>query len=168
MTRPERGSLWIWRIDGEFEMIIYDSKYRWSGKKEDQKTPVSWWPGACWLKIVDRSRMMEKWNVVFAKPVLVITSETGEGYSVKSHYQDLAKAVCRDFFLDIKRVMWVEYYPDRPDQIDMVLFDPITRIGNEVQYSVRFRPVTEKEFEEIKIYIPKTKNLPRGEISNKS
>ena len=148
-------------------MIIYDSKYSWNGKKEDEKTPVSWWPGACRLKIVDRSRMMEKLNVILAKPVLVMTAETGEGYSVKSHYQDLAKAVCRDFFLDIKRVMWVEYYPDRPDQIDMVLFDPITRIGDEVQYSVRFRPVTEKEFAEINMYLPESEKSFRGEVSNK-
>ncbi|MBW1763791.1 MAG: hypothetical protein JRJ23_03475 [Deltaproteobacteria bacterium] len=149
-------------------MIIYDGKYSWNGKKEDEHTPISWWPGSCMLKIIDRSNVASQKNVVLAKPVLVLTAETGEGYSVKSHYQDFAKAVCRDFHLEMKRILWVEYYPGKPGQIDIVLFDPITRIGSEVQFSVHFRPITEREFEEINMYLPESVKYYERKTFNRS
>ena len=75
--------------------VLFDGIYSWSGKKEDNDPCISWWPGSCWLRIIDRSKDKRYEKVVMAIPIIVLTAETGEGFSVKTHFQDLVRYLVR-------------------------------------------------------------------------
>ena len=132
-------------------MIIYEGIYRWSGKKKDELQPVSWWPGSYYLKIIDISRSLP--NVYIIKPIIIIATNTGEGISAINCIKNLAKNVCRDFKLDISKVLWVEYYPQRPSNMEVAMFKPLSRVGVDMIYSVKWRPITKNELELIKNHV---------------
>jgi len=131
-------------------MIIFDGQYEWDGSKNDDFRPVSWWPGACRLTIIDISKTTE--NVHILRPIIVLASEVQEGFSVKNRYQDLTRRVCIDFELDMKKLLWIEYDPDSPDDMEAAVFDHVSTIGMEKLYSVKWRPVRLNEYEAVKPY----------------
>ncbi|MBL0700649.1 MAG: hypothetical protein JJV92_07200 [Desulfosarcina sp.] len=134
-------------------MIIYNGKYNWSGKKRSNFKPITWWPGSYRLTIIDISK--NRPGVYILKPVIALISDTGEGYSAINYFQNLAKSICRDFNLDISRTLWIEYLPKKSDHMKVAVFKPITRIGNETIYSVKWRPIMPNEMELIKSYLSK-------------
>ena len=85
--------------------MLFNGKYAWNGSREGNNKPVSWWPGVHLISIFDLSR--EKSNVFMLKPFVVLTLDTQEGYSIEKRYQDLIMGVCRDFNLEIEKVLWV-------------------------------------------------------------
>ena len=132
-------------------MIIYDGKYSWSGKKKDGLRPISWWPGDYRLKIIDLSK--DRSDVYIIKPVIIMVSDTGKGFSVKNHFQNLAKNICRDFNFDISRVLWIDYYTKPIPYMEVAMFKPLTKIGSEIIYSVKWRPIMLNELEVIKNFV---------------
>ena len=132
-------------------MIIYNGKYNWSGKKKSNFKPITWWPGSYWLTVIDISK--NRPGVYILKPLIVLISDTGEGYSARNHFQNLAKSICRDFNLDISRTLWIEYLPKESVNMEVAVFKPLTRIGNETLYSVKWRPIMSNEIEVIKGYL---------------
>ncbi|MCD6273032.1 MAG: hypothetical protein J7K30_09340 [Deltaproteobacteria bacterium] len=134
-------------------MIIYNGKYNWSGKKTNNSKPITWWPGSYRLTIIDISK--HRPGVYNLKPVIVLISNTGEGYSAINYFQNLAKSICRDFNLDISRTLWIEYLPKESAHMEVAVFKPITRIGSETIYSVKWRPIMPNEMELIKSYLSK-------------
>ena len=76
-------------------MIIYDGKYSWSGKKQSQTHPISWWAGAYLLKIIDLARNRN--HVLVLKPIVVIVSDTGEGASATNCAPELVKKRLQGF-----------------------------------------------------------------------
>lgn len=129
-------------------MIIYDGKYNWQGKKRFHFKPVSWWPGSYHLTIIDLSKSMP--DVYLMKPYVVIVSNTGNGISSINCTDNFAKSVCRDFKLNIERVLWIEYHPKKPAHMDVATFKPVTTIGSETLYSVKWRSIMPNELEVIK------------------
>ncbi len=138
-------------------MIIYVGKYNWSGKKKGLKLPVSWWPGSYHLKIIDLTD--EQPDVLKIKPVIIVVSDTGKGFSAKNYSQNLAKSVCKDFNLDLKKVLWIEYYPKEPVYMEVAMFKQLTKIGKEIIYSVKWRPIMANELEEIKDFVPEARQI---------
>ena len=135
-------------------MIIYNGKYNWSGKKKKTFRPITWWPGSYLLTIIDTSKGRP--GVYSIKPVIVLLSDTGEGYSARNHFQNLAKSVCRDFNLDISKVLWIEYHSPPStgaEHMEVAMLKPLTRIGREIIYSVKWRPVRPNEMEELKNFL---------------
>ncbi len=100
------------------------------------------------MTIIDTSKHQP--GVYNLKPVIVLISDTGEGYSAINHFQNLAKSICRDFNLDISRTLWIEYLPQEPAHMEVAVFKPITKIGSETLYSVKWRPIMTNEMELIK------------------
>jgi hypothetical protein len=137
-------------------MIIYNGKYNWSGKKRSNSKPITWWPGSYRLTIIDISK--HRPGVYDLKPVVVLISDTGEGYSVTNHFQNLAKSICKDFNLNISRTLWIEYLPKESSHMEVAVFKPITKIGRETLYSVKWRPIMPNEMELIQSYLPEIGN----------
>jgi hypothetical protein len=142
-------------------MIIFEGKYSWSGKKQSASRPVSWWAGAYRLKIIDLSRGTRKLtpHVLMLKPIVVIVSDTGEGASATNCAPELVKSVCRDFSLDIKKILWIEYHPGPPPYMEAAKFRAITSIHEDILYTVDWRPVRDDELEMIKTDCPEAKNI---------
>ena len=146
-------------------MIIYDGKYSWTGKKQTQVHPVSWWAGAYWLKIIDLSK--EDNQVVVLKPIVVIVSDTGEGASATNCASELVKSVCRDFKLDIHKIIWVEYHPGPPPYMEVAKFKPVTTINHEVFYQTQWRAVTRNELEMITPFSAEAREILSHHFSKK-
>ncbi len=138
-------------------MIIYDGKYSWSGEKRSELRPVSWWAGAYWLKIIDLSQ--EKNSVLMLKPIVVIVSDTGEGASATNCASELVKSVCRDFNLDIKKILWVEYHPGPPPHMEVGKFTSMATIHNETLYTTEWRPIRKDELEMISPYSSRARKI---------
>ena len=124
-------------------MIIFNGKYSWDGKKDGLYKPVSWWPGSHYLTIVDFSR--EKPDVVMLKPVIVMAAETKEGYSIEKRYQDLIICVCREFNLDIPKVLWVKYNRDAENEMKVAVLKLLSRIGPNTLYDIKWRSLMPNE-----------------------
>ncbi len=136
-------------------MIIFDEKYSWDGTKRGSKQPVSWWPGAYWLKIVDLSQNNE--NIHMLRPIIIFAAETDSGSCVRNRYQDLVRNVCRDFNLQIEKILWVAYNADSPDEVEVAAFESIMTMGSEVLFSVRWRSILPNEEIAIRPYFPDNK-----------
>ncbi|MCG6881019.1 MAG: hypothetical protein LJE96_18000 [Deltaproteobacteria bacterium] len=124
-------------------MIIYDGKYAWDGKKDSAYKPVSWWPGSHYLTIFDLSA--EKSDVVMLKPFVVLASDSKEGYSVEKRYQDLIKAVCREFGLDVDKLLWVRYRRDSGNDMKVAVLKLLTGKGPYTVYDLKWRDVMPNE-----------------------
>ena len=124
-------------------MIIYDGKYVWDGKKDGDHKPVSWWPGSHYLTIFDFSG--EKSDVVMLKPFVVLASDSKEGYSVEKRYQDLVKAVCREFKLDIEKLLWVRYGRDSKSDMKVAVLKLLSGKGPYTVYDLKWRDVMPNE-----------------------
>ncbi len=145
-------------------MIVFDGKYSWNGTKRGSSKPVSWWPGAYWLKIINLSQSYG--NIHMLKPIIIFAAETDNGHCVRHRYQDLVKNVCRDFKLQLEKLLWIAYNVNSPNQIETAAFELITRLGSEVFFSVRWRPILPNEQIAIKPYFPTHKH--GDELSEKN
>ncbi len=124
-------------------MIIFNGKYVWDGKKDDVHKPVSWWPGSHYLTIFDFSR--EKTDVVMLKPYIVLAADPKEGYSVHKRYQDLITGVCREFKLNMDKLLWVRYSRDSQNEMKVAVLKAISRMGPHVIYDVKWRSLMSNE-----------------------
>lgn len=87
-------------------MLIYDDIFSWEG-----------WGGAlrlgrgkCRLRIFDLQKTSGK--TVFLRPLIVVVTDVPESKtSIRNFSSHIATSVTREFDLDPRRVLWVEYYP---------------------------------------------------------
>jgi len=133
-------------------MILFDDRYEWSGKKTSTRNPVNWWGGVCRMKIIDLSTCNP--GIPMIKPIVIIVEDTGEGSSSKTCAPDLVKYVCRDFKLDIQKILWMEYNPVPSPVFEVARFQPVAEIKDDSLYSVIWRPIRPNELEMIKPFCP--------------
>jgi len=138
-------------------MIIFDGKYSWSGKKNSEVHPISWWAGAYRLKIIDLSK--SGGSVLMLKPIVVIVADTRDGASATNCASELVKSICRDFNLDIRKVLWVEYHPGPPDFMKIGKFTPMATLHDETLYTTAWRSIRRDELEMISLYSSRAKNI---------
>ncbi|MDY6879493.1 MAG: hypothetical protein SV686_04535 [Thermodesulfobacteriota bacterium] len=141
-------------INTQVAMIIYDGQYSWTGRKDKHRPhkPVCWWPGSCRLTIADLSK--DKPDLLMLKPIIVLAADPQEGYTVGNRYQDLIRTVCREFGLDENKVLWIRYNPAGPDEMQVAVIVPETRVGDEVLYSVTWRDLMPREKTMVLQYLP--------------
>jgi len=135
-------------------MIIFNGKYTWDGKTDDGHKPVSWWPGSQHLTIVDLSD--EKTDVVMLKPFLVLAADTKELYSIQKRYQDLIIGVCREFNLELQKVLWVRYNRDGENEMEVAVLKLLTGKGPYRVFDLKWRPVMDNEKKLIDSILPLT------------
>ena len=133
-------------------MIIFNGKFSWDGKKDGDHKPVSWWPGSHYLTIVDFSA--EKPDVVLLKPVIVLAADTKEGHSIHKRYQDLVMGVCREFNLDLQKVLWVRYSRDFENEMKVAVIKLLSGMGPYEVYDLKWRSLMANERKSIDSLLP--------------
>ena len=133
-------------------MIVFNGKYSWNGKKNGFHKPVSWRPGSQHLTIVDLSD--EAPDVVMLKPVVALAADTKEGCSIEKRYQDLITVVCREFNLDIQKVLWVRYSRESENEMKVAVLKLLSGIGPETLYNLEWRSLMPNEQELIDAVSP--------------
>lgn len=129
-------------------MAIFKGRYSWDGKKNDQREPIAWFPGAYDLKIVDLTE--GKKGVTFLKPFLCIYTNTGAGYSISENPEKFAKRICSDFSLEMDKVLWTEQLQDGSDSFEIITFQKCGTVGDSPFYLIRKRKPLANEVKLIK------------------
>jgi hypothetical protein len=130
-------------LNHEITKSIFDGRYSWDGKKKDRREPIAWFPGAYDLKILDLT--FGKKNITFLKPFLCIYTNTGAGYSISEHPEKFAKNVCRDFSLDMEKVLWVEKLDREQDIFEIISFVKCGILGDDSIYLIKKRKPRDNE-----------------------
>ena len=141
-------------------MIIFNGKYTWDGKSDSGHKPVSWWPGSQYLTIVDIST--EKTDVVMLKPFIVLSSDTKEAYSINKRYQDLIIGVCREFDLEVQKVLWVRYNRDAENEMKVAVLKLLTGRGPYKVFDLKWRAVMDNERKLVDSILPLSLNQNVG------
>ena len=141
-------------------MIIFNGKYTWDGKSDSGHKPVSWWPGSQYLTIVDIST--EKTDVVMLKPFIVLSSDTKEAYSIHKRYQDLIIGVCREFDLEVQKVLWVRYNRDAENEMKVAVLKLLTGRGPYKVFDLKWRAVMDNERKLVDSILPLSLNQNVG------
>jgi len=121
----------------EKTMAIFNGRYSWDGKKNDQREPIAWFPGAYDLKIVDLTEGNE--GITFLKPFLCIYTNTGAGYSISENPEKFAKRICSDFSLQIDKVLWTEQLQNGSDSFEIITFKKSGTLGDNPLYLTKKR-----------------------------
>ena len=118
-------------------MAIFHGRYSWDGTKEENKEPISWFPGAYDLTIIDLSESSD--SLTFIRPFLCVFTNTGKGYSVSANPEKFAKRICEDFSLQIDKVLWVERKEPCGESFDIIVFKKKGQMGDTAFYAMEKR-----------------------------
>ena len=135
-------------VEAEIYMSVFKGRYSWDGKKNDQREPIAWFPGAYDLRIVDLTE--GKKGIAFIKPFLCIYTNTGAGYSISENPEKFAKRICSDFALEIDKVLWAEQLQNGSDSFEIVTFEKCGTVGKDPFYLMRKRKPLANEIKLIK------------------
>lgn len=124
-------------------MTLFNGRYRWDGTKKDDFEPIAWFPGSYDVKIIDCSFAAGK--VQLLKPYICLYARTGEGQSISANPEKFAKRICRDFSLEIERVLWVEDLLTEKDRYEVNMFTLTGKMGNNAFYRVEKRNALDRE-----------------------
>jgi hypothetical protein len=124
-------------------MAIFNGRYSWSGKKEDQHDPIAWFPGAYDIKIVDLS--VNNSGVTYLRPYLCIYKSTGQGHCISANPEKFAKRICIDFSLDIEKVLWVEQDKEVAEKFEVVIFKKCGNLHQNTFFQFEKRKPTPRE-----------------------
>ena len=138
-------------------MIIFNGKFTWDGKSDSGHKPVSWWPGSQYLTIVDVSA--QKTDVVMLKPFIVLASDAREAYSIHKRYQDLIVGVCREFDLEIQKVLWVRCNRDAENEMKVAVLKLLTGKGPYRVFDLKWRTVMPNERKLVDSILPLSSGL---------
>lgn len=139
-------------------MAIFNGRYRWDGTKKDDLEPIAWFPGSYDIKIVERPVMSGK--VQLLKPYICLYARTGEGQSISANPEKFAKRICKDFSLEIERVLWVEDLLTETDRYEVTLFTLTGTLGSNRFYRSAKRQAFDQEVKMIQQAVAALKMEP--------
>jgi hypothetical protein len=121
-------------------MLIFDGTYMLERKEDPGSSP----PYACaWqVKIIDFAS--DDPFHLHIRPYAVLAVRKAGGIFKTSCAESLGKRICSDFDLDIGDLLWIESFPEMPDDLYVAIFSPYYR-GTQIQYTVAWRPILENE-----------------------
>jgi len=133
-------------------LIVYDGIYRLKRYKntfiKGSKYPVCKWR----LRIIDFS--LSRPDVKYLRPFAVVAIQTGCGLFKTSCAESMGKRICRDFNLDINKILWAEMFCDKPEKLYVACFKPKYCFRAEIFYSTNWRLIRQNEFQAINHFIP--------------
>lgn len=130
-------------------MLIYDDTYTWEGPDVDEH---ALWLLTCHLWIIDLS--LSHPGIVFIRPKIVVASDMSQGPRRKICAETLGRQIYREFKLDIKRTLWVEYDASLPSKMAVADLKPKYHDGREIIYSIQWRQLMKTEIDIIRRFIP--------------
>ena len=87
-------------------MLIYDDIFHWDGWGGKLKLAS----GRCRLRIYDES-LETSGSSILLRPIVVISKDIGrESMTIRSCSGNIATLVTKQFGIDPRRMLWVEYY----------------------------------------------------------
>ena len=121
-------------------MIVYEGTYMLERKEDPGSSPAH----ACsWqVKIVDFSSADPLHPHI--RPYAVLAFRKESGIFKTSCAESLGKRICKDFDLKVDDLLWIEAFPDLPENLYVAVFTPRYHDA-ELNYTVGWRPILENE-----------------------
>lgn len=121
-------------------MIVYDGTYMLERKEDPGASPAH----ACsWqVKIVDFSSADPSHSHI--RPYAVLAFRKEGGIFKTSCAESLGKRIFKDFDLKVDDLLWIEAFPDLPDDLYVAVFTP-RYLTSELNYTVGWRPILNNE-----------------------
>lgn len=131
-------------------MLIFDDTYTWEGPEYEDH---ALWIMSCHLWIIDLA--LSHPGIEYIKSKIVIAQDHSNGPKRRICAETLGKQIYRDFNLEVKRTLWVEYDPGIPARAAVAEMKPKYFDGNETIYSIQWRKLMKSERDIIHRFIPK-------------
>jgi len=129
-------------------MLLFDGTYTLSRKEDPGSSPA--YACAWQVKIIDFSSGDPSHPHIRRYAVLAVRNSGG--IFKASCAESLGKRICSDFDINVDDLMWIEAFPDLPDQLFVAVFDPYYR-DTDITYTITWRPILENEQNAISEYI---------------
>jgi hypothetical protein len=152
----KRQPFYEWGI--KKSLILFDGTYRLQRQEDISQKTIGECACSWWLRILDFS--MDRPEVRYLRPYVVIATQTGEGIFKATCAESMGNRIYRDFNLKIHETLWIEHYPDEP-ALYVAIFKPKSYFGSEIFYHIDWRPIMPNEFQAIKTFIPDAENIGR-------
>jgi len=123
-------------------MAIFNGVYSWDGTKMDGQEPIAWSAGSYNVTIYKRST---RGNVELLKPYVCVYSRTGDGQSISANPEKFAKQLCKEFSLEMDRVLWVEHLLVGTGGYEVVMFTRSGKVGENIFYKAEKREARNSE-----------------------
>lgn len=135
-------------------MILHDFIYKWDGKSRSGKAPITWWPGAYHVRIVQLGDEKKGIHYLFPMAVFLkgIKAEGVMNTSLKNYIHNFAEKIAPEYNLDVHKTMWVEL----GDKIKIALLNPDRQLPDKTFYSFSWR---EARPNEVKIFAPLIRDI---------
>ncbi len=121
-------------------MLLFDGTYTLARKEDPGSSPA--YACAWQVKIIDLSSGDPTHPHI--RPYAVIAVRKAGGIFKASCAESMGKRVCRDFDIRIDDLMWIEAFPDMPDQFFVAVFSPRYQ-ESDITYTITWRPILENE-----------------------
>lgn len=128
-------------------MIVYNDIFTWEKKSGDETL----WLSSCQLWVIDRSKS-EKISLL--KPFIVVASDQSPGPGRRICAETIGRQIFKEFDIDIRRTLWVEYDPDTLQKLMVAQFTPKYHDGIETIFSINWRRLHKNEIGILKKYLP--------------
>ncbi len=132
-------------------MVVHDFIYEWDGKSVDGEKPVSWWPGAYHVKIVDLSLKSSDISYLIPTAVILKNARTNPemNTSLKNYIHNFAEKISKAYDLDMEKTLWIEL----DDTIRVTRLKPNPKVVAATMYDICWRAIRPNELEMIQPYI---------------
>ena len=144
-------------------MIIFDGTYRWPDPGRKKREPITRWPYSAHIRIIDLSA--NSMDLPRIRPITVVAA-TARPLAEGTCAEARGLAICRDFDLDYRQLLWVEYASQDPEKLFVADFTIDSFSNIQPIYSVSWRPATPNEHAAIQTFIPEIKALPSRNTSS--
>ncbi len=138
-------------------MILYDGTYRLDGTKSTKlksaKSKLFSWH----LRIIDFA--LSQPDIRHLKSIAVVAIPTDHGLFKTNCAESCGKKICKNFNLDVNKILWVECFPDEPEHMYVAIFKPKYYFGTEIFFQISWRPIMLNELKAIHPFIPETKKI---------
>lgn len=133
-------------------MIYYDGIYRLErkGRHRNLKHPKT---ASAWrVRLID-FRLGQP-AIKHLRPLALVATLTGEGIFRTNCAESMGQRICRDFDLDVRKLLWVENFSDDPHRLHVAQFRQRSFLAPGIYYAVSWRSIRSNELEAIRDFVP--------------
>jgi len=138
-------------------LIFFDGIYRLPGDRGKRGKEFKKWASAWRVKIINLS--LSQPDVCHLRPYVVVATQDGEGIFKARCADSIGKRICRDFDLDVDRILWIEQIVSTPVQMLVAEFKPQWNFGRERFYSINWRPIRANELAAIRPFVDEAETI---------
>jgi len=130
-------------------MLVFDGTYMLERNDDPGASPAF----ACsWhVKLIDFS-LSDSSVQKHIRPFALFASRKEGGIFKASFAESLGKRICKDLDIDVDNILWVEAFPDFPDDLFAAVFTPRYK-GNSLSYRISWRPLLKNEYDAIASWV---------------